>query len=310
MSRPFANDTITVVVPVLNRAASVMATLDSIGAQTLRPDRIILVDNGSTDGSDAVLRHWADANRSDQTDIMVISCSRRGAACARNAGLAAVESEWTMFFDSDDLMSPTHIQRAMETTRTHPDADIIGWDIEFAAISGKRQTRRFSISDAIYSNLFFGSLSTQRYMARTRLFRDAGGWMDDASMYDDCELGMRLLALNPTMARADGPCTVTVRETPGSIMTSANGRIASMAPALDAIERSLTPETRHWTDLLRLLMCLTWAKDDAAAKTMAQSIFHRTPPARRLLWRLFALYTRSGGRGVARLYKPLRRIGF
>ena len=103
---------VAVVVPVFNRAHCILATLDSILAQTLRPAQVIVVDNGSTDHSKAVVEAWMQQQK-PHCELLLLSEACRGASAARNRGLQAVTTEWVSFFDSDDLMSPDFLERML-----------------------------------------------------------------------------------------------------------------------------------------------------------------------------------------------------
>ena len=103
---------VAVVVPVFNRAHCILATLDSILAQTLRPAQVIVVDNGSTDQSKAVVEAWMQQQK-PHCELLLLSEACRGASAARNRGLQAVTTEWVSFFDSDDLMSPDFLERML-----------------------------------------------------------------------------------------------------------------------------------------------------------------------------------------------------
>lgn len=92
-----------VVVPVRDRAGMVVEAVASVLAQTARDFALVVVDDGSTDGS-------ADAARASMTAApagsKVVCQDARGVAAARNAGAAAVDSAWLAFLDSDDLWLP------------------------------------------------------------------------------------------------------------------------------------------------------------------------------------------------------------
>lgn len=293
---------ISIVIPVRNRADSVCRTLDSIAAQVYRPLRVIVVDNGSTDGSADTVQHWASQHCDNNLSLTLLSEAQPGACAARNRGLEAVDTPWTMFFDSDDTMRPRHIERAMAVAEAHPDADIIGWDVLHHC--GHVETRkRFIIRDIVYNNLMHSSFATLRYMARTDLFRRAGAWLPGARLFDDVELGMRLLALKPTVVHAGTDITVDVFESEQSISTASRADISHMDIAVDAIESSLPDNQRHWVDLRRLIILACEGAGDPAASRRAADIIAATPLPRRWLWRLFYNYSRMGGRGVARIYR-------
>ncbi|MDE6370003.1 MAG: glycosyltransferase family 2 protein [Duncaniella sp.] len=199
---------ITVVIPVYNRAHTLPRTLRSIDRQTISPARIILVDNGSIDSSLSIAREWA----ATRPDVTVLSEPRRGACAARNRGLAEVNTAWTMFFDSDDEMLPRHIADFHEATRHYPTSDIIGRDALHVDVSGHTRRLYFcpSQGNPLFHHLFRGSLATQRYMARTELFRRAGGWNESLKGWDDFELGTRMLLQSPRVLRLMGEPTVTI----------------------------------------------------------------------------------------------------
>ena len=107
---------LTIVIPVHNRRNLVEHTLGSLRQQTAPRFATVLVDNASTDGSIEVLRKWQAENNSPERPVTVLSESTPGASAARNRGLDAVESPWVLFFDSDDLMHPGHIERVLRPT--------------------------------------------------------------------------------------------------------------------------------------------------------------------------------------------------
>ena len=145
---------ITVVVPVYNREQMARATLAGIAGQSYRPMRVVLVDNDSTDGTLAMLRHWADSVKAPDFSVEILSESIRTAAAARRKGTEAVRTEYVMFFDSDDMMQPDHVARAMRGFAAHPEADIIGWDFPLCDPQGRKLHRcRFFARSLMYHNL-------------------------------------------------------------------------------------------------------------------------------------------------------------
>lgn len=298
---------ITVVVPVYNRAAIVCRTLDSIRAQDYRPLKLILVDNHSTDGTPDVLNSWAVENSVGNFEVKVLLEPTPGASAARNAGLREVSTEWIMFFDSDDLMLPGHITRAMNAA-CDSGADIIGWDAEEILENGKTVIRRFAGNNYVYNNVFHSIFGTWKYMATTRLFRKAGGWLEGAGMLEDAELGMRLLLQNPRIFYVKGRPTVRIMRTPGSLSHFDSTSFDGMRKSIEAIRRSLPEGKKHWADLEAIILCTAWASGNSRARRYADAIIARTPWPHRCLWKLLRAYTKRGGRGAARLYYPFRMI--
>ncbi len=267
---------LTIVIPVRNRADIVGRTLASIEAQTYRPLSVILVDNGSTDATRLVLEQWANAARTDDFDVKVIDEPSPGAARARNAGLKAVETDWTMFFDSDDVMLPGHVERAMKCLSKNPKADIIGWDTSIGLAGGDTKRVAFYSTDMIYNNVLHGGFATQRYMARTEIFRKAGGWSERVRVWDDIELGTRLLTMSPLpmMYKVNGSPTVQTFFTPVSITgASWSEKADDLCHDVDMIESLLPPAMRWIANLKRgqiARVCRKEGRPDVAARVNAR----------------------------------------
>ena len=297
---------ITVVIPVYNRAGIVGRTLDSLAAQTWRPLRVVLVDNNSADGTLDVLHRWQDEVESPGFEVEVISESRPGACAARNAGLARVETPWTMFFDSDDVMLPRHIEQAMLAARRCPRAGVVGWQRLIRRLDGTPMMRGFAVRDAVFNNLMHSTFSTVNYMARTELFRRAGGWDESVSMGDDVHLGHRILMQHPVLCRAGREITVEVFETPVSITHATPQPMRTVMRAFGGIRATLPPGQQPWADFRVMILALTWGKDDPESPGIVDSILASAPWPRRQLWRLLAWHTARGGRGAARIYSLFR----
>ena len=115
---------LSIIIPVYNREKIVSATLNCVAAQTFRPLNLILVDNNSSDGTLQVLLDFKEAHQTPDFSITVLQESTPGACAARNCGLRAARSEWIMFFDSDDLMTPDYVEQYALAISRNPDADL------------------------------------------------------------------------------------------------------------------------------------------------------------------------------------------
>ena len=95
---------VSVVIPTYNRAGVICRTIDNVLAQTYRNTEIIVVDDGSTDDTQAKLRSYGGR-------IRVIAQSNAGPAAARNRGIEAATGDLIAFQDSDDLWLPNKLER-------------------------------------------------------------------------------------------------------------------------------------------------------------------------------------------------------
>ncbi len=307
-----ASELITVVIPVYNRAGQVVETLNSVAGQTVKPS-LIIVDNNSSDSSLAVVKQWVDANRSENFPISVFSQLRGGAAAARNRGLNNVTTPWTVFFDSDDIMLPGHIERIVQTITANPDATLIGWDTEWHTLANKVVVHKFPIRNLVWNNIFRSALSTLNYTATTALFRQAGRWDANLRGWDDYELGMRLLMLNPTIVKATGAPEVIVRCQTNSITgTHLSTHPEKWEHSLNCCEQvfifAAMPQAARCINLKRAVLAGLYLREKSYAnyRRLLETALSREKSAfRRLLLRIAARYTSLGGRGIHLLLKPV-----
>ncbi len=95
---------ISVVIPAYNAAAFVGEAVASVLGQTRQPDEIIVVDDGSTDGTAALVRRT-------YPSVIVLEQPNSGVSIARNNGLDAARGDWVAFLDADDVWAPTKLER-------------------------------------------------------------------------------------------------------------------------------------------------------------------------------------------------------
>lgn len=111
---------ISIVVPVYNTAPYLSSCLDSILHQTVTDWELILVDDGSTDGSGAICDEYA----AKDSRIQVLHLANQGPAKARNLGIAKSQGEFVAFIDSDDLLHVQYLDHLLKTMLKE-DCDIV-----------------------------------------------------------------------------------------------------------------------------------------------------------------------------------------
>ena len=297
----------TVVMPVYNRAERVKATLSCLEKQTLRPLEIILVDNNSTDGTLDALNAWKRRVETPSFRVKVLEERQPGAAAARNKGLMEVVTPVTMFFDSDDLMAATHCQRVAEGFKEHRDVDVIGWDCS----TSKGSVMPFCVKDAFWENVHHSTMSTQRYAAKTDLFRKAGGWNPKCLGWNDVELGTRLLNLFPQIVKLSGERTVEVVRTADSITgENFSNKSDIWEFSLDRMEdtvRNGDMALRRYINLRRAILSGDYRLEGRAdlSRKLLKIVQDKEPAwGYRMLNRFAVMYRSLGLRGVARLLRP------
>lgn len=114
-------ESISVVVAVYNIEDYICECVDSIINQTIQPEEIILVDDGSTDRSSALCDEYAEKN----TNIRVIHQKNAGLSAARNTGIEHAQGVWVYFVDGDDILAPDVIESFLAVLTVHEG------DVEF-----------------------------------------------------------------------------------------------------------------------------------------------------------------------------------
>ncbi len=132
---------LSVVMPVYNVAAYLPACLESLAAQTVPPDEIIAIDDGSTDECPKILARFA----ARMPNLRVVRQPNQGLSVARNAGLALAHGKWLAFVDSDDFLAPDMYQRLLAMA----EAD----DLDMAIVNANYHYEGRQPDRPIYSDL-------------------------------------------------------------------------------------------------------------------------------------------------------------
>ena len=188
---------IDVVIPVHNSRRYLGETLRSVLAQTRTPDRVIVVDDGSTDGSTEIISAFAQS----APVIRAIRQANRGPSAARNAGLAVADAELVAFCDADDVWAPEKLERqaALFMRADDPQLGVVYCNHDRMDEDGKpidvianiEARHRGWIHDVLLTaNLVAGSASG--VMARREALRDCGGFDESLTAAEDWDLWLRL----------------------------------------------------------------------------------------------------------------------
>lgn len=109
---------VSVIMPAYNTAHYIREAIDSVLEQDYPNKELIVIDDGSTDGTVEVLRSYGDR-------ITLLTQHNQGSAVARNAGLEAARGEYIAFLDSDDVWLPGKLRLQIEHLQRHPDVGMV-----------------------------------------------------------------------------------------------------------------------------------------------------------------------------------------
>src|SRR5258705_2440500 len=121
--QPEHDPLVSVVIPTFNQAAYLREAIDSVLAQTWGNRECIVVDDGSTDGTQGIIASYGDR-------IVALRQDNRGAANALNAGIRAARGELICWLSSDDAYLPTKLEVQVAALLARPDAGLCctGWE--------------------------------------------------------------------------------------------------------------------------------------------------------------------------------------
>jgi glycosyltransferase involved in cell wall biosynthesis len=110
----------TAVIPLFDKAATIQRAVDSVAAQTCAPAEILIVNDGSTDGGEAIARQQANVR------VRVIDQPNRGVSAARNTGLREAAQPFVAFLDADDRWRPGFLAGMRRLIEARPGAALYG----------------------------------------------------------------------------------------------------------------------------------------------------------------------------------------
>ncbi|MBG30927.1 MAG: glycosyl transferase [Opitutae bacterium] len=186
---------VSVVVPTFNRREVLPRALDSILGQTFGAFELIVVDDGSTDGT-------AELVERSYPDIHFLRQENRGVSAARNAGIATAQGEWIAFLDSDDAWLPEKLERQMQALEREPVHRFCHTD-EIWIRDGQRvnPASKYAKSGgwAYHSCLPHCVISPSSVLMHRDLLRETGNFDESLEVCEDYDLWLRVTARDPVL---------------------------------------------------------------------------------------------------------------
>jgi glycosyltransferase involved in cell wall biosynthesis len=184
---------LTIIVPTYNRLSCLKSAIDSVLCQIDRYFQLIIVDDGSTDGTGDYVQRLN--NSENLRYLRIPHCGMPGKV--RNAGARLVAGEYLAFLDSDDLWKPEKLARQVAFFEKHPEIQICHtreiWQRGEKVVSQAGQKHRRS-GDIFADALKKCIIGPSTVMMRRKLFEEFGGFREDLEIAEDYELWLRITA--------------------------------------------------------------------------------------------------------------------
>jgi glycosyltransferase involved in cell wall biosynthesis len=183
---------VSVVIPTYNRASYLFQALESVFAQTTSASEIIVIDDGSTDNTRAIL-----APLIQEGKIHYFFQHKSGVSIARNKGIEVANSPFIAFLDSDDLFLPSKLEKQIALFRKHPEFGFV--HCSFSKFNnegdelGVRNTSRYS--GKIYPAMLLEwsvLMALPCMMARKEVLVEVGGFDQQMVWAEDLDLWRRI----------------------------------------------------------------------------------------------------------------------
>lgn len=187
------NRTISVVIPLYNKAASIEKTMQTVLLQTFRHIEVIVVNDGSTDNSLEVVKSMKDER------IKVINKENGGVSSARNRGILEASADYIVFLDADDYWEPDYLEEMYKLILDFPDASIYGCAYDWVE-NGISKTDDFHfplLYRNIVDNYFQTALNHHLYwtsavIVRKKCIQKIGCFDERISIGEDLDVWFRM----------------------------------------------------------------------------------------------------------------------
>lgn len=216
---------ITYIIPVFNGASLIERAIRSVLAQPGPQCKIVVVDDGSTDGTaDIVRQHFPSA--------ILIEQKNAGPSAARNTGLRIVDTDIVCFMDADDYIIGEHAKSTRKLWNKTCDV-VVGLSAEGSdEVVNLRVKNKydhtFGAHELMREFLRGNYVQTATFSWSTRFARSIGGWNEAIFGPDDIEFALRAFTQNPSVVISNLPGWVVwyQHSQPGRITGSLNARVA------------------------------------------------------------------------------------
>ena len=225
----------SIIITSHNQSSFIRDAVDSALAQTHRPNEIIVVDDASTDNSQAILESYGDK-------VRLIKLSRNvGAGSARNAGVEAARGKFLVFLDGDDALLPWALEVYSRVLSREDPKIILGtmlWfdhELRGADGPGPEQVRIVAYESLLEKDRPYRASASALVIDR-EVFTNVKGWTNDAFPMDDLDALIKLFHSGRTV-QILSPATVAYR-------VHAANSVHQIATCAAALRRILKKETR------------------------------------------------------------------
>jgi glycosyltransferase involved in cell wall biosynthesis len=287
---------VSVLVPVFNKAPYLRRSIDSVLAQTFANFEVVLVDDGSNDGSAEVIRAYTDPR------LRLVQQSNAGAGAARNRAFAESRAPLLALLDADDVWEPTFLATMTALAAEHPEAGLLCAPYGFVEPGGARVLPRWAAVPtrgalpSYFRSVALGDqVATATSVCVPRVVFEAVGGFPPEPLGEDQDLWARIALRYPVVRAGGMPLAWYIREAQGRAMQRRPPECelpysCRLQQRLDAgqVPEVMKSDVALYIEagLLALVSLNVRAGELAAARRLLADRRLKRFPLRRWLWRL------------------------
>jgi glycosyltransferase involved in cell wall biosynthesis len=176
---------VSVIIPTYNRLSLLQESLESVRHQSFGDFEIIVVNDGSQDGT----KEWL----AKQPDILAINQKNRGIAASRNMGAAVAQGDWFSFLDHDDLWTPEKLDTQVKFIKECPEVGMVSARHVRLGKNSTKQSDPTWIKGDLYRKEFAESfIHTSSVMIRRDVFWDNNGFPTNYRFADEFDVWLKI----------------------------------------------------------------------------------------------------------------------
>lgn len=279
----------SIIIPLYNKVDYIERAINSILAQTYLNFEIIVVNDGSTDGSEIKLKSYQDDR------IKLIDQKNQGVSVARNNGAKNAKFDFLAFLDADDIWHNTFLENVNKLINKYPNAGIFGTNNYFEYPDGSVNYEKFNwlfggeklgiVNDyfALFSKIKRSPFSNSNFCIPTKIFHEFDGYKEGVKLTEDSDLWCRI-ALKYDIAFLTIPLSTYYLALPGSTHLTFESKDFQVALTLqkalneNQVKSEQIQSVRHLIALQRLNLLkrsiLTGNKSYALKKILNFDLFY------------------------------------
>lgn len=255
MRAEFHDARVSVIIPNRNNLETLPAALESVAAQQVPKTEIIVVDDGSTDGS----REWLHLEAQKNAFLRVLHTESLGPAGARNEAISIASADIVAFLDADDVWERGKLRTQVAFMERNPEIGFTFTDYRHIGPDGEDRgtcfeywrsefmqqppSHYFRIEDAEATLLAVSIVGTSTVAARKALLQNANGFATDLVSAEDWDLWLRLAAMAPVAATSMVAMKYLMR--PNSLTSQRMNRLEAMRGILERYDGHASASIRQ-----------------------------------------------------------------